>query len=186
MKPQTTLSVFFNQPRPTHPEEKLQSLVAVKAVAEGDEDGCVGGPHSRPGWAGWAKRVLYFYQAPWPDPAHYHQGSEGPRRPGWEGWREGGRWERGRGRGGRRRRIQGERGLISQPLSRHKVPRGEETETATQTQKEREKEEVSRKEWEMMKCVWRVGGGGKKERRPQLSWLVEGGVRGKGGESMDQ
>lgn len=39
-------------PRPTHPEEKVQSLAAVEAIAEGDEDSSVGSPHSRPGWAG--------------------------------------------------------------------------------------------------------------------------------------
>lgn len=83
----------------------MQGLAAVEATAEGDEDGSVGSPHSCPGWAGPAERVLYFYQAPGPDPAHYHQGSSGPSRPGWEGRREGGR-RRGAGReGGRRRGV---------------------------------------------------------------------------------
>lgn len=76
----------------------MQRLVAVEATAEGDEDGGVGRPHSRPGWAGPAERVLYFYQAPGPNPAHYHQDSCGPSRPGREGRREGGG---GEGQGGR-------------------------------------------------------------------------------------
>lgn len=67
----------------------MQGLAAVEAAAEGDEDGGVG-PHSCPGWAGPAERVLYFYQAPGPDPAHYHQGNSGPSWPGWEGRGEGG------------------------------------------------------------------------------------------------
>lgn len=75
-------SPHISRPQPTHPEEKVQSLAAVEAIAEGDEDSGVGSPHSRPGRAGRAKRVLYFYQAPGPDPAHYHQDSSGPRWPG--------------------------------------------------------------------------------------------------------
>lgn len=76
----------------------MQRLVAVEATAEGDEDGGVGRPHSRPGRAGPAERVFYFYQAPGPNPAHYHQDSCGPSRPGREGHREGGG---GEGQGGR-------------------------------------------------------------------------------------
>lgn len=76
----------------------MQGLAAVEATAEGDEDGSVGCPHSCPGWAGPAERVLCFYQAPGPDPAHYHQDSCGPSRPGWEGHGEGGG---GEGQGGR-------------------------------------------------------------------------------------
>lgn len=83
--------------RPTHPEEKVQGPAAVEATAEGDEDDGVGRPHSRPGWAGLPQRVLYSFQAPGPDPAHYHQGSCGPSRPGWEGRGDGG----GEGQGGR-------------------------------------------------------------------------------------
>lgn len=107
----------------------MQGLAAVEATTEGDEDGSVGSPHSRPGWAGPAKRVLYFYQAPGPDPAHYHQGSSGPSRPGWEGRGEGGG---GEGQGG----GEGEGGeSVSLPLET-KRPRGQETETATQTERE--------------------------------------------------
>lgn len=94
----------------------MQGLAAVEATAEGDEDGSVGSPHSRPGWAGPAERVLYFYQAPGPDPAHYHQGSSGPSRPGREGHREGGG---GEGQGGREKE-----GSRSVSLSRHRRPRG--------------------------------------------------------------
>lgn len=68
----------------------MQGLAAVEATAERDEDSSVSSPHSRPGRAGRTERVVYFYQAPGPDPAHYHQGSSGPSRPGWEGQREGG------------------------------------------------------------------------------------------------
>lgn len=75
----------------------MQSLAAVEATAEGDEDRSVGSPHSRPGWAGRAQRVLCVYQAPGPDPAHYHQDNSGPSWPGWEGWREGGEEEMGQG-----------------------------------------------------------------------------------------
>lgn len=108
----------------------MQGLAAVDATAEGDEDGSVGSPHSRPGWIGLAKGVLYFYQAPGPDPAHYHQGSSGPSRPGWEGHREGGG---GEGQGGR----EGEGGeSVSEALKTHR-PEGKETETATQTGRER-------------------------------------------------
>lgn len=82
--------------RPTHPEEKVQGLAAVEATAEGNEDGGVGRPHSRPGWAGPPQRLSHFHQAPGPDPAHYHQDScganaawvGGPHR----GKGEGGRW----------------------------------------------------------------------------------------------
>lgn len=106
---------------PTHPEEKLQGLAAVEATAEGDEDSGVSSPHCCPGWAGPAKRVLYFYQAPRPDPAHYHQGSSGPSRPGWEGQREG--RGGGEGQGGR----EGEGGeSVSQPLQTQR-PRGKKT-----------------------------------------------------------
>lgn len=75
----------------------MQGLAAVEATAEGDEDDGVGRPHSRPGWAGPPKRVLYSFQAPGPDPAHYHRGSCGPSRPGWEDHGDGG----GEGQGGR-------------------------------------------------------------------------------------
>lgn len=76
----------------------MQGLAAVEAAAEGDEDDGVGRPHSRPGRAGPPKRVLYSFQAPGPDPAHYHRGSCGPSRPGWDGPR--GRGRRGAGREG--------------------------------------------------------------------------------------
>lgn len=76
----------------------MQSLGAVETIAEGDEHCCISSPNGRPGWAGLPKRVLYLYQAPRPDPAHYHQGSSGPRWPGWEVRGEG--EERGR-EGGR-------------------------------------------------------------------------------------
>lgn len=95
---------------PTHPEEKLQGLAAVEAAAEGDEDSSVGGPDGCPGWAGPAKRVPCFHQAPGPNPAQYHQGSS---RPSWPG--VGGTEGRGggEGRGGR----EGEAGeSTSQPL----------------------------------------------------------------------
>lgn len=84
----------------------MQGLAAVQATAEGDEDGCVGRPHSRPGWAGPPQRVVHFHQAPGPDPAHYHQDSCGANAAGvggpHRGKREGGRGV-GRGQGGRER-----------------------------------------------------------------------------------
>lgn len=116
----------------------MQSLAAVETTAEGDEDGSVSSQHSCPGWAGPAERVLYFNQAPGPDPAHYHQGSSGPSRPGWEGRREGGG---GEGQGGREKE-----GSRSVSLSRHRGRGGKETETATQTGKERGREEASWRE----------------------------------------
>lgn len=100
----------------------MQGLAAVEATAEGDEDGSVGRPHSRPGWAGPAERVLHFYQAPGPNPAHYHQDSCGPSRPGWEGHREGGG---GEGQGGREKE-----GSRSVSLAEGEKKRRE---TATQT-----------------------------------------------------
>lgn len=80
----------------------MQGLAAVEATAEGDEDDGVGCPHSRPGWVGPPQRVLYSFQAPGPDPAHYHQGSCGPSRPGVGGPR--GRGEE-KGREGGTRRV---------------------------------------------------------------------------------
>lgn len=86
----------------------MQGLAAVETTAEGDEDGCVGRPHSRPGWAGPPERVLYFHQAPGPDPAHYHQDSCGANAarvggPQGEGGRVGG--GEGLGRGGGRESV---------------------------------------------------------------------------------
>lgn len=83
----------------------MQGLAAVEATAEGDEDDGVGCPHGRPGRVGPPQRVLYSFQAPGPDPAHYHQGSCGPSRPGVGG-------PRGRGRSGAGREGQG--GSLSQ------------------------------------------------------------------------
>lgn len=108
----------------------MEGLAAVETTAEGDEDGSVGSQHSCPGWAGLAERVLYFYQAPGPDPAHYHQGSSGPSRPGWEGQREGG-GEEGQ-EGGREKE-----GSLSISLSRRRGQEEKETETATQTGRKR-------------------------------------------------
>ena len=88
----------------------MQGLAAVEAAAEGDEDDGVGRPHSRPGWAGPPKRVLYSFQAPGPDPDHYHRGSCEPSRPGWEGRGDGGGEGQGRGGGTRRGVTQSHRG----------------------------------------------------------------------------
>lgn len=74
----------------------MHGPAAVEAVAEGDKDCCVGSQHGRPGWApGLSYRVLH--QAPGPDPALYHRGSE-MRRVGWEAYGEG---EDGGGEGSR-------------------------------------------------------------------------------------
>lgn len=99
------------------PKEKVQCLAAVQAAAEGDEDGGVSSPHSRPGRARLPDRVLYFHQAPGPNPAHYHQGSDGPSWPGWEGRRARGEEEEEeeeRGQGGREEEEGG--GSVSQSL----------------------------------------------------------------------
>lgn len=113
----------FLPPPSTHPEEKVQGLAAVEAAAEGDEDSGVGSPHSRPGWTGWADRVLYLYQAPGPDPAHYHRGSREPSRPGWEGRGEGGGGQ-GQGRkekvGSRSVNLFRHRGQKEEKRRRHK------------------------------------------------------------------
>ena len=50
----------------------MKSLAAVQAGAQGDEDGGVGCPDGRPGWAGWAKRIPCF-QAPGSNPVHNHE-----------------------------------------------------------------------------------------------------------------
>lgn len=139
----------FSPSRPTHPEEKMQGLAAVEATAEGDEDGSVSSPHSRPGWAGPAERILYFYQAPGPDPAHYHQGSSGP---GWEGHRGGGGEGGGEGQGGREGEEGGE--SVSQRLQTQEAEgakKKKETETATQTGRERGRGGKLEREWEMVR-----------------------------------
>lgn len=105
----------------------MQGLAAVEATAEGDEDGGIGRPHGRPRWAGPAKRILYFYQAPGPDPAHYHQDNCKPSWPGWEG-RVGKGEEERRGREGGRRK-----GVCRSASRGEEGGRGrKETETATQ------------------------------------------------------
>lgn len=142
---QLPLSIFLFFPvllpfsRPTHPEEKVQGLAAVETTAEGDEDSCVGRPHSRPGWAGPPERVLYFHQAPGPDPAHYHQDSCGANA-AWVGGPQGGRGEGGRRRGVRK----GGREGVSQ--SRQGRGEGEKTETVTQTgERTRERRQAGEK-----------------------------------------
>lgn len=124
----------------------MQGLAAVEATAEGDEYGGVGRPHGRPGWAGPAKRVLYFYQAPGPDPAHYHQDNCRPT------WPAVGRvvWGRGRRRGGAGREGEG-REFVGQPHRERRGRGGEKRRRRRHREGEEEGEEASWREREMVR-----------------------------------
>lgn len=116
----------------------MQGLAAVEATAEGDEDGRVGRPHSRPGWARLPQRLSHFNQAPGPDPAHYHQNSCGANAAGVGGP------HRGKGEGGRWTGVR-EGGIVGG--SRSVWPRegeGKKTETATQAGEDASRREMVR------------------------------------------